>query len=68
MKWYSTRIDKLPKDKQEVLLSVEGVNHVAIYDANRKVFTVEGNQRKKTYKSDLVQLYWTEYTKPGESK
>jgi hypothetical protein len=69
MKWYNTRLDKLPKDKQVVLVSLEGVNYIATYDANRKIFQIEskatGISRSNTLKADLVQLYWTEYVKPG---
>jgi hypothetical protein len=67
MKWYSTRLDKPPKDKQEVLISTEGVNMIAIYDANRKCFVVEGKTKAKNFKADETRLYWTEYTRPGKN-
>jgi hypothetical protein len=70
VKWSNTRLDKLPKDKREVLVSLEGVNYIATYDANRKIFQIEaeatGIGRSKTLKADLAQLYWTEYVKPGK--
>ena len=69
MKWHNTRLDKLPKDRQEVLISVEGINYVAVYDANTKVFTVSADQtgrKEKKYKADLHGLYWTEYKRPGK--
>lgn len=65
MKWYNSRTDKLPKDKQEVLISVEGENYIAIYDANRKLFRIEGELKETTFKSDLKNLYWTIYLRPG---
>lgn len=63
MKWHSTQRDKLPKDRQEVLISVEGINYVAYFDANRKCFTVN-SPKKATFKADIELIYWTEYTRP----
>jgi hypothetical protein len=64
MKWYNTRLDKLPADKQEVLISDNGEHYIAIYDANRKHFRVE-EERELIFKTDRKKLYWTRYTKPA---
>lgn len=65
MKWFNTRLDKLPKDKQEVLVSSKGVNYVAIYDEPHKCFRVREKTRGKKFKVDDDQLYWTDYKRPG---
>jgi len=66
MKWYNTKLDKLPKHKQEVLVSSKGVNYVALYDEPMKCFKVQEKSKEKKFRVDDEQLYWTEYKRPGE--
>ena len=68
MKWRNTRLDKLPRDSQEVLLSKQGINYVAIYTEKDKSFRVEENGKEKIIQSDEDHLYWTDYTRPGKKK
>ena len=68
MKWRNTRLDKLPRDNQEVLLSKQGINYVAIYSENDKSFRIEENGKENIIQSDEDHLYWTEYTRPGKKK
>jgi hypothetical protein len=63
MKWNSTQRDKLPKDAQEVLISVEGINYVAVYNKEKDIFTVT-IPKKITYKASDSLIYWTEYSRP----
>jgi hypothetical protein len=66
MEWHSTRVDKLPLDKQMVLISVDGVNYIAVFDSIRKIFGVDENQTTRVYRSDLNHLYWTELIAPAD--
>lgn len=68
MKWRNTRLDKLPRDNQEVLLSKNGINYVAIYNEKDKSFRAGENGKEKIIQSDEDQLYWTEYSRPGKKK
>ncbi|PBQ30490.1 hypothetical protein CNR22_01470 [Sphingobacteriaceae bacterium] len=68
MKWRNTRLDKLPKDKQEVLLSKDGINYVAVYTEKGKFFSFDEKGKEKIIRSNEEQLYWTEYSRPGAKK
>lgn len=68
MKWYNTKVDKLPKDKQQVLISSAGVNYVAYYDSKLKCFRINEKSKEKKISAAEDQLYWTEYKDPKERK
>lgn len=64
MKWHNVVNDKLPKDQQEVLLSLDGVNCVATYDAKKKAFRVQ-HDKESIIPVNKGVFYWTEYTRPA---
>lgn len=66
MKWYNAGVDKLPEDKQEVLVSSAGINHIAVYNAEKKIFIVSGKPTEEGLSIEKPQLYWTELLKPSE--
>jgi hypothetical protein len=68
MKWYNTRLDKLPKDKQEVLISWKGINYFGLYDEKDKCFQIKENEKEKIIKVEEEQLYWTDFSRPGKKK
>jgi hypothetical protein len=68
MKWYNTKVDKLPKDKQQVLISCLGINYVAHYDKRSNCFNITETKKEKKISADEEHLYWTEYTKPRDKK
>lgn len=65
MKWHNVTKDEFPKDKQEVLLSLDGVNCVATFDKKNKVFRVR-QDRESVIPVNKYVFYWTEYKRPGK--
>lgn len=65
MKWRNVAKDKFPRDKQEVLLSLDGVNLVATFDEKNRVFRLH-HDRESVIPVNKNVFYWTEHPKPGE--
>lgn len=59
MKWHSTKKLQFPKNNQEVFITVDGINYVAIYDENEKSFTVK-NLKNICFKTDSKVIFWSE--------
>jgi hypothetical protein len=63
MNWKSTNRDALPGHNEEVLLSVEGVNYLTIYDANAGVFRLK--EDRNTHFLPCEGTYWLEIDGPS---
>lgn len=67
MKWKNAKHDDLPANKQEVLITVDGINYIATYHAGKKEFHLNNNPGayftavKKT-------IYWMEIISPEEEE
>lgn len=67
MKWFNPK-DKLPVDKQKVLLSVGGINYIAVYDEQNRLFRPEDKLKGTFFTVNMGNLYWTSYSEPpGEN-
>jgi hypothetical protein len=61
MNWNNTQGDGLPGNEEEVLIAVEGVYYIALFDKIRKTFFVNEEQKQKSFKVGDHQIYWTEF-------
>jgi hypothetical protein len=61
MKWYNAKKDRLPENKQRVLVSVKGVYFLCTYNVRKKLFCVEDPGRSVQFSPDEPELYWSEY-------
>ena len=60
MKWKSPGRESLPEDKQEVLISVEGVYYVAVFDAVKTLFRVEEELKETVFRPEDQRIFWSE--------
>ena len=59
IKWNSSKQNVLPADKQEVLISVYGVNYISVYDATKRIFRT--NELLETFfKAEDCEILWTD--------
>ncbi|MBA3665051.1 MAG: hypothetical protein H0W61_12695 [Bacteroidetes bacterium] len=63
MNWKNTAIDALPRDGEEVLISVNGINYVATYTASINGFSIK--HKPLELRIDEHIIYWTEIELPG---
>jgi hypothetical protein len=57
IKWYNTQKDELPLHGQEVLIEVNGVNYICVYDRAKKIFRT--NELLETFfKVNENQILW----------
>ena len=56
IKWKNTSKDELPKNVQDVLISVDGVYYTAIYDAIEKGFKLKNELKFFPVKNTII--YW----------
>jgi hypothetical protein len=61
MHWNNSQVDGLPKDREEILISVDGVYYIAMYDEEKKLFRVENEQKETFFRVNEQVIYWTEY-------
>jgi hypothetical protein len=54
--WYHARLDGTPKDRERVLISVDGACYMATFYENTRVFFVE--EPLYVYFIDKQQIYW----------
>jgi hypothetical protein len=58
-KWKNASTDGLPLDKQHVLVSVNGINHPADFDAGRNAFCLTDSPSELLYIGATL-IYWRE--------
>jgi hypothetical protein len=63
MKWKNAVTDGPPQDKEQVLISVEGVYYIATYHAPDRLFRVY-DQIAGYFFIDKQLIYWTEFHNP----
>jgi hypothetical protein len=63
MYWKNALKDRLPKHKEEVIISVKGVNYISIFCADKKLFKVEKEMTETLFKVEEHLIYWTELPK-----
>ena len=57
--WNSTSKNELPPDRQEVLISVNGVNYISVYDAAKRIFRT--NELLETFfRVSDTEILWTD--------
>jgi hypothetical protein len=57
--WNSTLKNQLPPDRQEVLISVKGVNYISVYDAAKGIFRT--NELLETFfRVADIEILWTD--------
>lgn len=62
MKWLNAVKDGFPKDKQEVLICVNGINYPAVFYAFDKTFVAKGYVSLRFSTHNNV-IYWAEAKK-----
>lgn len=65
MKWKNAANDGLPRHSRTVLISLGGVYHVARFDIEKDIFTLEDNPGIVLPARGNAQIYWT--LLPGEA-
>jgi hypothetical protein len=65
MGWKNSTIDELPKHSEEVLISVNGVNYIAIYNAVQKGFELRETKNLFLIENKEPIIYWKEIITPG---
>jgi hypothetical protein len=61
MKWNNAQRDELPGDQEQVLISVNGVYYIAVYDATERKFRLR-DEWESSFAADDYLIYWTEFT------
>jgi hypothetical protein len=64
MSWTNSTIDGLPQHQEEVLISVNGVNYIALYNADEKGFAVRDIEKLFLISNNELPIYWKKITKP----
>ncbi len=62
MNWKNARKDGLPNDNQEVLISVNGINYVAIYNTKENSFKIK--HKEGIFAISENDIYWAEISVP----
>ena len=62
MNWKNVLKDELPENEQEVLISVNGINYIAIYKARFDGFEIEEHEGFIPIRNRTI--YWTDITLP----
>jgi hypothetical protein len=62
MVWKNVLKDELPEDNQEVLISVHGINYIAIYRERMCGFEIDEHEGFIPIRD--VTIYWTEISVP----
>lgn len=65
MRWYNAQRDELPKDEQILLVSVNGIYYITVYDAKEKLFRLK-DQIGIYFRPEDDLIYWTEFIDPNE--
>lgn len=65
MKWKNANRDDLPLNNQEVLITVDGINYIATYDALNRLFKLNNNPGA-TFSTHKKTIYWMEIISPEE--
>lgn len=62
MNWKNARKDGLPRDNQEVLISVNGINYVAIFNSKQNSFKIK--HKEGVFAISEFDIYWAEISVP----
>ena len=62
-KWKSSTNDELPSDRQDVLISINGIYYAAVYDAPGKRFVLK-YEIGVSFPVNSSVIYWKELTPP----
>jgi hypothetical protein len=65
MKWYNALVDQSPKHHQQVLVSVDGIYYMAVYDEEKNYF-VSDDEDQNILNSKSGVIYWTHLMVPGK--
>jgi hypothetical protein len=67
MKWKNASRDRLPQDKQDVLIAVQGIYYHTVYHADDKAFVVKyDNGQRFEITNQGEPVYWAEIDGPSE--
>jgi hypothetical protein len=64
MNWKNALTDGGPHDKDQVLISVDGVYYIAIYYDSDKSFKVYENLKTIRFEVEKHTIYWTDFNDP----
>ena len=65
MKWYNAEKDELPSHNEEVLISVNGVYYITVYNRTEDHFYLK-EQPDTFFSVGHVPIYWTQFENPTE--
>ncbi len=63
MKWFNSQNEKLPSDKQLVLLSVNGIYYEAVFQEKGNLFVCSKHENI-TFSPKFDVFFWTSFTVP----
>jgi hypothetical protein len=63
MQWYNAQRDTLPEDGQTVLISVNGVYYIALFDKVGNSFALKDRPELR-FNADEYLIYWTDFVDP----
>ena len=61
MNWKSTQNNELPPPGKEVVISVNGVNYISVFQADKNLFKVEGEMMDTSFRVEDHVIYWSEF-------
>lgn len=64
--WKNSFIDNLPYEKEEVLISVDGINYIATYNKSDKGFYIRDTEKFIRIDPANSTIYWTEISGPDK--
>ena len=62
MKWFNAEVDGSPEHGDEVIISVDGVYHLAVYSGSNKTYI--SKRSKKSFKASESTIYWAKIVPP----
>ena len=66
LKWKNANRNELPADQERVLISANGVYHIAIFNQENKTFEVASPEVRNVFPISSHQIYWTSVGGNGE--
>jgi hypothetical protein len=68
MKWKNANLDELPAHEQNVLIAVDGIYYLTIFDANSKVFRLAGDLKSTFEILETQPIYWLPIDVPPQER
>jgi hypothetical protein len=65
MKWKNASLDEHPEHLKVVLVSVEGVYYITIYDSHTNIYRFK-DEPESFFSPEEHLIYWTEFVSPTD--